>query len=245
MIYETSWNTSVKNRTVAFQSCHFSVGYEVRYEGVRKIRSVHHSGPRSGDIGARHGREWMQTGQVRYLTVYGTEGTSRADYIISLEGDRDGRYEVGRGSEKRGPGVWGRSACFPGGEVCCAHPRAHQRNHPPTIDYYLSNLHSNRALVQICTPCFDPFGNPLQILLRCCDSSFGIVSVTCSTFFFPLLFFSPLQSSRACSRSIVFRRDSFSTFPWTNLFGDFLGEWHVPVTFYGSIEYQGTRKIRI
>lgn len=34
----------------------------------------------------------MQTGQVRYLTVYGAWGTSRADYIISLEGDRDGRY---------------------------------------------------------------------------------------------------------------------------------------------------------
>lgn len=109
----------------------------------------------------------MQTGQVRYLTVYGAWGTSRADYIISLEGDRDGRY--GGGSEgpakKRSRGQGG-SACFPGGEVCRAHPRAHQRNHPPTIDYYLSNLHSNRALVQICTPCFDPFGNPLQILPR-------------------------------------------------------------------------------
>lgn len=37
----------------------------------------------------------MQTGQVRYLTVYGAWGTSRADYIISLEGDRDGRYGGG------------------------------------------------------------------------------------------------------------------------------------------------------
>lgn len=46
----------------------------------------------------------MQTGQVRYLTVYGAWGTSRADYIISLEGDRDGRYGgVGRrGQRKRG-----------------------------------------------------------------------------------------------------------------------------------------------
>ena len=109
--------------------------------------------------------------------------------------------------------------------MCCAHPRAHQRNHPPTIDYYLSNLHSNRALVQICTPCFDPFGNPLQILLRRCDSSSGIVSVTCSTFFFSLshsLSLSLSLSSFSLSSSIepsVFafdrlsRRDGFSTFP--------------------------------
>jgi len=62
----------------------------------------------------------MQTGQVRYLTVYGAWGTSRADYIISLEGDRDGRYGGGpkgpakkRGERER----QGRSACFPGGEV--------------------------------------------------------------------------------------------------------------------------------
>lgn len=64
-----------------------------------------------------------------------------------------------RGQRKRGD-----RRVFQVGRWCRAHPRAHQRNHPPTIDYYLSNLHSNRALVQICTPCFDPFGNPLQIL---------------------------------------------------------------------------------
>lgn len=113
----------------------------------------------------------MQTGQVRYLTVYGAWGTSRADYIISLEGDRDGRYGGGpEGPAKKRDGVGGEGEgdrrVFQVGRWCRAHPRAHQRNHPPTIDYYLSNLHSNRALVQICTPCFDPFGNPLQILPR-------------------------------------------------------------------------------
>jgi len=55
----------------------------------------------------------MQTGQVRYLTVYGAWGTSRADYIISLEGDRDGRY----GGGPEGLAKKRRSACFPGGEV--------------------------------------------------------------------------------------------------------------------------------
>lgn len=71
----------------------------------------------------------MQTGQVRYLTVYGAWGTSRADYIISLEGDRDGRYDGGGGAGEGGEveggagekeeerGRQGRSACFPGGEV--------------------------------------------------------------------------------------------------------------------------------
>lgn len=121
----------------------------------------------------------MQTGQVRYLTVYGAWDTSRADYIISLEGDRDGRYgdgpegpakkrDEGEGEEEEGEGGEGEGdrRVFQVGRWCRAHPRAHQRNHPPTIDYYLSNLHSNRALVQICTPCFDPFGNPLQILPR-------------------------------------------------------------------------------
>lgn len=44
----------------------------------------------------------MQTGQVRYLTVYGAWGTSRADYIISLEGDRDGRYEGGKRGTRGG-----------------------------------------------------------------------------------------------------------------------------------------------
>ena len=39
------------------------------------------------------GREWMQAGQVRYLTDYRT-GTLRADYIISLEGDRNGRQRM-------------------------------------------------------------------------------------------------------------------------------------------------------
>lgn len=65
----------------------------------------------------------MQTGQVRYLTVYGAWGTSRADYIISLEGDRDGRYGGGpegpakKRDGRRGGRGRGRSVCFPGGEV--------------------------------------------------------------------------------------------------------------------------------
>jgi len=51
----------------------------------------------------------MQTGQVRYLTVYGAWGTSRADYIISLEGDRDGRYGGGpEGPAKKREGAKGR-----------------------------------------------------------------------------------------------------------------------------------------
>ena len=43
MTYETSGGISrgEKSNSRAFQSCHFSAGYEVRYEGVRKIRSVH------------------------------------------------------------------------------------------------------------------------------------------------------------------------------------------------------------
>ena len=109
----------------------------------------------------------------------------------------------------------GGSACFPGGEVCCAHPRAHQRNHPPTIDYYLSNLHSNRALVQICTPCFDPFGNPfanptspLRLLARYRFCNVLRLFFSLSLFLSLSLSLSPLQSSRACS--IVFSRDGFS-----------------------------------
>lgn len=62
-------------------------------------------GSRTTDIGTRHEREWMQTGQVRYLTVYGAWGTSRADYIISLEGDRDGRYGGGTSEKERAGGA--------------------------------------------------------------------------------------------------------------------------------------------
>ena len=160
----------------------------------------------------------MQTGQVRYLTVYGTGGTPRADYIISLEGDRDGRYEDGRGVAKRGEGRggwvwlggeisvfsrWGGGGGRGGGGVCCAHPRAHQRNHPPTIDYYLSNLHSNRALVQICTPhtVSTPFGNPLQILLHRCD----LLVQYRFCYALALFFFNPHPLAR--SRSIVLWED--------------------------------------
>jgi len=88
----------------------------------------------------------MQTGQVRYLTVYGAWGTSRADYIISLEGDRDGRYGGGpEGPAKKRDGVRGkeeegvreRSACFPGGEVV-PHSSASPSTQPSSDNRLLS-----------------------------------------------------------------------------------------------------------
>lgn len=85
---------------------------------------------------------------------------------------------------------------------------------------------ATELLFKSAPPVSTPSATPSQILLRRCDSSFGIVSVTCFAFFSPSLlslslFFSlsPLQSSRACSRSIVFSRDGFSA--RTNPFGDF------------------------
>lgn len=161
---------TLRPRTYVYQSRSDALDHP-KGEGVQKIRSVHPRVARSlvPDIGMRHEKGMNADGTGKVFDGSMVPGsTSRADYIISLEGDRDaipgcgaGEKEDGRREGRKGE----RSACFPGGEVVLArslsHPRAHQRNHPPTIDYYLSNLHSNRALVQICTPWFRPLWQPL------------------------------------------------------------------------------------
>lgn len=166
---------TLRPRTYVYQSRSDALDHP-KGEGVQKIRSVHPRVARSlvPDIGMRHEKGMNADGTGKVFDGSMVPGsTSRADYIISLEGDRDaipgcgaGEKEDGRREGRKGE----RSACFSGGEVVLALSLFLSLIREPINATILRQsiiifpiCIATELLFKSAPPGFDPFGNPLQI----------------------------------------------------------------------------------